>query len=67
MIRLAGLDPYKQIVLTENTLPIKITGVIDQSNLSSEIRVLSQSEYYLPKNGVYEIKDITIDKAQHGR
>jgi hypothetical protein len=62
LIRLAGFDSYGQVVLTENSLPIKITGVIDRSNMS-EIEVVSQSDYYLPKNGVYEINDIKVVNA----
>ena len=29
----------------------------------SEIEVVSQSDYYLPKNGVYEINDIKVANA----
>jgi hypothetical protein len=49
-------------VLTENKMSIRVVGAYDSTN-QTDIQVISASQYYKPKNGVYEIYDIQIVKA----
>jgi hypothetical protein len=66
---LAAIDIYGQVVLTENSLPVKIAGLTSSSGdgNTSQAQIVVKKDYYLPKNGIYEIRDIELANAEYGR
>ncbi len=52
-IKLGAKDPYGQLVSTDNETPLKL-------RLSSQhgVSLINNQDYYLPVNGIYEIKNL---------
>ena len=62
--RLAARDPYGQLVRSENKAPIVVR--LKDVEVNDSARLVAP-EYFLPKNGIYNIENLKLVDASPGK